>query len=105
MNRLVLETDVQTIDRPDGIKMRISLKGAGRDAANRMVTAHGPVLAAETGWMSDVSFGDEVIDWTVTGEGDHTPSRIKALGFYGLMATGDHHRTHHFAIARGKPMH
>ena len=31
-------------------------------------------------------------------------ARIRALGFIGLMATGDHHAAHHLALARGDRM-
>ncbi|WP_424934434.1 hypothetical protein [Amaricoccus macauensis] len=104
MNNLVLATDVQTRDLPDGILIRIRLDNEAGEAASRMVPAHGPVLAAETGWSSEVSMADEFITWTIKGEGDGAASRIKALGFYGLLATGNHHPGHHLAIARGEPM-
>jgi hypothetical protein len=32
-------------------------------------------------------------------------ARIQALGFFGLMATGDHHRMHHIAMAKGEAAH
>jgi hypothetical protein len=31
-------------------------------------------------------------------------AKIRALGFIGLMATGDHHAAHHMALARGDVM-
>jgi len=31
-------------------------------------------------------------------------ARVRALGFIGLMATGDHHAAHHLALARGDRM-
>jgi hypothetical protein len=27
--------------------------------------------------------------------------KVSALGFFGLMATGAHHQSHHFAMAKG----
>ena len=31
-------------------------------------------------------------------------SRIRGLGFIGLLVTGSHHQLHHLALARGEPM-
>ncbi|KAA2312249.1 hypothetical protein DL237_18090 [Pseudooceanicola sediminis] len=105
MNALVLSGAVETEQRPNGLAMRVSLTGPAGDAARRMVPAHGPVLAAETGWTSDVEFGVEALLWTVTDPVGKYASQIQALGFFGLMATGDHHRAHHIAIARGETTH
>jgi hypothetical protein len=103
MNRLILGAQVQSDPMPGGLRMRIDTSGRGGEAATRMVPAHGPVLAAETGWSSDVVIkGDDII-WTV--EGDGVERQIQALGFFGLMAIGDHHRIHHIALARGAPAH
>jgi len=101
MNQLVLDARVETDRLPNGVRMRIQTTGRGGEAASRMVPAHGPVLAAEIGWSSEVSTDGNDILWTVTGHGEDAALRIKALGFFGLMATGDHHRAHHLALARG----
>ena len=104
MNQLVLGASVRTETLPDGLRMRIGTTGRAGEAASRMVPAHGPVLAAETGWMSDVTRDGTEIVWTVKGRQEDV-ARIRALGFFGLMATGDHHRAHHLALARGEPVH
>jgi len=70
-----------------------------------MVPAHAPFLTAETGSQSEVvSDGAEIV-WTVNAADAGAFARIKALGFFGLMATGDHHRMHHMAMARGEAAH
>lgn len=68
-----------------------------------MVPAHGPVLAAETGWASAVEETEFAIIWRVTSATD--AQVIAALGFYGLMAVGDHHTEHHLGLAQGKMVH
>ncbi|WP_071675646.1 hypothetical protein [Nioella nitratireducens] len=105
MNALVLGAEVETEPRPDGLAMRVSLTGSAGDAAMRMVPAHGPVLADESGWTSNVEFGAEALLWTVADPAGRSTNQIQALGFFGLMATGDHHRAHHIAIARGETTH
>lgn len=105
MNELVLGAVVETRPHPDGLTMRVLLEGPAGDAASRMVPAHGPVLAAETGWASEVDVGTESLVWTVADLTGDRIAEIQALDFFGLMATGDHHRAHHIAIARGVAAH
>lgn len=105
MNQLVLAADVADEWVPDGLRMRISRAGAGGQAATRMVPSHGPVLVAETGWSSQVEVSDDQIVWTVRGASEREALRIRALGFFGLMVTGDHHQAHHLALARGETAH
>jgi hypothetical protein len=68
-----------------------------------MVPAHAPVLAAETGWQSSVTEGSGGLVWTVAAPEDE--AQIRALGFFGLMALGDHHRDHHLGLATGSVQH
>ena len=102
MNALVLGADVLAEPVPGGLTMRIAMDGRAGQAARRMVPAHAPVLAAETGWASAVAEDGDALVWTVTGDDD---ARIRALGFFGLMATGNHHPAHHLALAKGEPEH
>lgn len=103
MDAVMGGASVEATTLPRGLRMRVSLTGPAGGAASRMVPAHGPVLAAETDWSSTVaSLGDHLI-WTVEGPTRADGARIRALGFAGLMAVGDHHRAHHLALARGEP--
>lgn len=105
MNALALGASVRSEPLPGGLRMRIATGGRPGQAVARMVPAHGPVLAAETGWQSEVIRDGDDIVWTVTAADDDAATRIRALGFFGLMATGDHHRQHHLALAKGAPAH
>jgi hypothetical protein len=105
MNQLVVGASVRSEPLPDGLRMRIGTSGRPGEAASRMVPAHSPFLETETAWQSDVTReGDEIV-WTVTAVDAGAVARIQALGFFGLMATGDHHRMHHMAMARGQAAH
>jgi len=79
------------------------IPGPGGEAVSRMVPAHAPVLAAETGWSSTAVSTDDDIVWTVTSPDDG--DIIRALGFFGLMAIGNHHQAHHLALATGQMAH
>lgn len=85
-----------------GVEFLIPTAGAAGDAAARMVPAHAPILAAETGWSSTVeTTANGKLLWRVAGPSQAETTRIRALGFFGLLATGAHHQAHHFAIAKG----
>lgn len=103
MNDLVFKTALTTDVLENGIRITVDLSVEGNAAAGRMVPAHAPVLAAETGWSSVVQTNGTLISWEVTD--NHEGDQIEALGFFGLMATGDHHRSHHLAIAKGDMVH
>lgn len=105
MNQLILGARVRSTPLPDGLRMRIDTGGRAGAAASRMVPAHGPVLAAQTGWQSRVESDGDGLLWTVTDADPTAAARLKAQGFFGLIATGDHHRAHHLALARGAQAH
>lgn len=105
MTELVLGADFHTRTIPNGVEMEISLSGRAGAAASRMVPAHAPVLSGQKGWSSQVDVSSQSLKWTVVDPAGNDGAQIQALGFFGLMATGDHHRAHHIAIARGVTMH
>ena len=105
MDAIVTQASATEESIPDGLRMRIARGGAGGTAAQRMVPAHAPFLKEATGWMSTTDVDDDQIVWTVTATSGADVTKIRALGFYGLLATGAHHQRHHLAIARGETMH
>jgi hypothetical protein len=45
------------------------------------------------------------VELRVTSGDPAVVARIRGLGFFGLMASQDHHREHHLMMARGKDAH
>ncbi len=103
MDMLVTYAITKTQHIEDGVAIRITLDGPGAGAVSRMVPAHAPVLTTETGWHSSVTEEPDHLIWTVTSKKD--ARQIRALGFFGLMAVGDHHRAHHLMMATGDAAH
>ena len=103
MDGLVSDAVVTSRDIPGGLEMQLDLSVPGNDAASRMVPAHAPFVQAASGWDSTVTQTSDQLVWSVTS--DIAEAQIRALGFFGLMATGDHHRAHHLAMAKGGMMH
>ena len=99
---------VATESRPRADKiaggLRFTLDSAGPvgAAAERMLAAHGPILEATYGWQAVLETGNREIHWSVRApNGDWDVSRIRAMGFFGLLASGAHHQSHHLAISSG----
>lgn len=103
MDNLVSFAIVRQNNVPGGLEMTIELSGQGAGAASRMVPAHSPVLATETGWAVSLKDTADSLIWTVTSP--NNVDQIRALGFFGLMAVGDHHQPHHLGMATGQMVH
>ncbi len=103
MDALVTLVQAHEIPRSDGLVITIARNTPGADAAWWMVPAHAPVLAAETGWHSGVALEEDSLTWTTTDP--DAADQIQGLGFFGLMAIGNHHPAHHMALATGRDPH
>lgn len=103
MNDLILKTEYQVFPIENGLRFEFDNTLNANSAATRMVPAHSAVLQNDSGWNSHIENSGKKLVWEVTSTKDI--EKIARLGFFGLMATGDHHREHHLAIATGKNMH
>lgn len=105
MDALVTDAVVERREVDGGHAFVARGEGRTREAIRTMVPAHAQVLAATTPWMVEASPTDAGAVLTVRSDDPGEREKIAALGFFGLMATGDHHRAHHWAMARGAAMH
>lgn len=105
MNALTLDAAITEEPRDDGLS--ITVTGAGRilRAIHHMVPAHAAELDKMQAWSASAETTSEGAVLNVTSPAEEIQAKIKALGFFGLMATGSHHQAHHFAIARGQLSH
>jgi len=104
MNALVMSAEVTQREIPGGLETTVSGVGRGGEAARRMVPMHAKELAKIEGWTASGTISDGNAILTVTARDEDQIARIRGLGFFGLMATGAHHKAHHLAIARGEGM-
>jgi hypothetical protein len=105
------DMDIVTIDsrtvatEVDG-GLRFEVTGAGdvADAIRRMAHAHAGMMDGADGWSYSTADIDGGAAMTVrVPEADL--AKLKALGFYGIMASGMHHQPHHWAMATGGSPH
>jgi hypothetical protein len=105
MNELTLNAVTREEVIPGGLRIAVTGEGRTLRAIRAMVTAHAVELAKIEGWQAKATVGAEGAVFTVTSADPRQEVRIRALGFFGLMATGAHHQMHHWAIATGQPVH
>lgn len=106
MNRVTLEARVHSEDVEGGARHRISGDNARTIAAiQRMVTAHAAWMKANSTWSTQTIHQNEGVTLTVTSQDSNDETRIRALGFMGFMAQGNHHQPHHLKMALGDDLH
>jgi hypothetical protein len=83
--------------------LRIDVTGQGRTllAIRRMVPAQAHEVDGVNGWKTEVESRADGVVLTVTATDPKQATKIRALGFIGVMAEGAHHQRHHLAMARG----
>jgi hypothetical protein len=105
MDRLISDAVVSETDLPDGIAAMATGDADTVATLQRMVPAHAAQLARDDRWTVAVSPSATGMELRVTSTDPAVVARIQGLGFFGLMASQDHHRTHHLTMARGENVH
>jgi hypothetical protein len=105
MNRLVMESELRTNVIDGGLEMHVTGRGGALRAIRSMVPAHAPMIDGLNGWVAGAEKTTTGASLTVTSTDPKEVAHIRGLGFYGLMATGGHHQTHHLGLARGEKIH
>lgn len=102
MDNVTLRSDVSSEAVPGGARFTVTSDDPAVQASIRAMTlAHAATMDGVEGWSLEAEeTGDGAI---LTATGDET--RIRALGFIGLMTVGMHHQQHHLALARGETPH
>ncbi len=104
MDLVTLRSTVGSAPVAGGAVFTIRGSGDAIGAIQRMTQAHGAMASAKQGpRIVRISLADGV-RLTVTARDTSDTlavTRIRALGFIGLMASGDHHIAHHLMLATG----
>ena len=89
-----------------GSKIVIRAKSrAAHESLLRALKAHPSMLTSETGWTMDVKQNKERFTLTIETQKPEEVARLRALGYIGVMALGDHHQIHHWMMASGSNPH
>ncbi len=107
MNEVVLRAQVKQTPVSGGLVMDVTGGGRTEQAIRAMLIPH----AAELDRMPSFAARTELIPGGVrltvtarTAEDAKAVTRLRGLGFVGLLTVGAHHGPHHVAMARGEPL-
>jgi len=107
MHHVALNVAVENktpIDRGVRLRVRPTTEPA-RASLDRVLDAHPHMLKQETGWtMAVKEQGDAYVVRVTTDDPDET-AKIRALGYMGLLAYGQHHQRHHWHLVQGRHPH
>ena len=105
MNDVVLRSSVTSTNVPGGARFTISGTGSAGAAIGRMITMHAAELEKMPRWRATALPTPAGAQLTVVARSPAdvaTVTRIRGLGFIGLLATGAHHQEHHLSLATGR---
>jgi len=105
MNRLVMDTQVTRKNIEGGLELTVTGSARALQAIQTMLPAHAPMIDGLNDWSAQAKVTANGAILTVTAETAKEVAHIKGLGFYGLMASGSHHQTHHIGLVRGEKVH
>jgi len=88
-----IDHGLETIIKPTTARAALALK--------RVFKAHPMQLMHETGWNMNVVNNNDRYTLTITSTNEKDINKIRGLGYIGLMAYGNHHQAHHWAMANG----
>ena len=101
MSEVTLKAVANERKLENGIEIAVTGEGRTLDAIKRMVPAHARELA-KTGWGATTEDLPNGVKFTVTSTDPKQITKIKGLGFMGIMVQGGHHQLHHLAMAKGE---
>lgn len=100
MNEVTLHAAARERTFDNGIEIAITGEGRTPDAIKRMVPAHVHELVA-LGWNAETEDLPNGVKLTVRTNEALSLTKLKALGFMGIMVQGGHHQPHHLMMAKG----
>jgi hypothetical protein len=101
MNEVTLHAAATEQPLANGIEIAVTGEGRTLLALKRMVPAHVGELV-RIGWNAKTEDLPNGVKLTVTSDDPKLMTKLKALGFMGIMVQGGHHQPHHLMIAKGE---
>jgi hypothetical protein len=104
MDEVTLRARASEQPLDNGVEIAVTGEGRTLAAIKRMVPAHTRELAA-LGWNATAHDLPDGVKLVVTSPDAGQVSKLKALGFMGIMVLGAHHQRHHLMMAKGEFTH
>lgn len=98
MDIVTLNSKASANDIEGGIEFIITGDENTIPSIQRMVTAHAQTMGGKDGWEYSTTVLPNGASMSVSVPPSDM-AKLKALGFYGVLALGAHHQAHHWAMA------
>lgn len=104
MNKVTMAAEVKSETIDGGMRFIVTGEGTIRESIRRMASAHAATMDGVGGWhfTARETDGGSILEVRVPAA---DTSKLKGLGFIGVMTRGMHHQEHHLMIARGEHPH
>jgi hypothetical protein len=100
MNEVTLRAIASERALDNGIEIVVTGEGRTLEAIKRMVPAHVGELV-KIGWNAKTEDLPNGVNLSVMTTDPKQVTKLKALGFMGIMVQGGHHQPHHLMMAKG----
>ena len=104
MNEVTLHAAAAERVLDNGVEIAVTGEGRTLEAIKRMVPAHVAELV-KLGWNAKTESLPNGVKLTVVTSDPKALTKLKALGFIGIMVQGGHHQPHHLMMAKGEHPH
>jgi len=104
MDDVTMRAEVRSTSVTGGAVFDVQGTGRVREAVRRMALSHGATITTADGfsWAAESTpTGARVTIKALRADDERMVTRIRALGFVGMLTLGDHHTAHHLGIANG----
>jgi hypothetical protein len=105
MNNVTMGAVVEAKQSGDSIRFSVSGDGPVQGSIKRMVMAHAATMNGVEGWKFVAETSDTGAVLTVTPPDQAPMTKLRALGFIGILTLGMHHQEHHWMLANGVSPH
>ena len=105
MNNVTLGAMVEAKQSGDSMQFVVSGDGPVQESIKRMVMAHAATMNGVEGWkfLAETTATGAIV--AVTPPDQASMTKLRALGFIGILTLGMHHQQHHWMLANGMSPH
>ena len=104
MELVFTDATVETTEVENGFVFTVTGTGKTKAAIQRMAFAHSGIMDGVGDWTFSPEEHEAGVVLTVTTAADDM-AKLRAFGFFGIMAIGMHHQDHHWMMATGSNPH
>lgn len=104
MELVFTDATVEPTEVENGFVFTVTGTGKTKGAIQRMAFAHSGIVDGVGDWAFSPEQHDAGVVLTVTTTADDM-AKLRAFGFFGIMAIGMHHQDHHWMMATGSNPH